>query len=162
MQLCAALLARYDSDSPMAGRLRRGPCADISLGRPGISIATAARSERHWGRLSVLRATRRLPQWQSPSRMRGLLGGSVTVEGPCYACPAGEGRFNRNVFKNATLCSGRPRAPAATRRHLQCRTSTAQLNVYPTPRSVTTSWGCDGSASILRRNRATWTSMERS
>jgi hypothetical protein len=37
----------------------------------------------------------------------------------------------------------------------QYRISTAQLNVYPTPRSVTTNRGCDGSASILRRNRAT-------
>jgi hypothetical protein len=64
--------------------------------------------------------------------------------------------------RSVVMCSDRRLSAQDGREHarqraaiFQYRISTAQLNVYPTPRSVTTNRGCDGSASILRRNRAT-------
>src|SRR3569833_2882106 len=44
----------------------------------------------------------------------------------------------------------------------QCTTLTGAVKRYPSPRSVRMSIGCEGSASILRRNRRICTSIERS
>jgi len=51
---------------------------------------------------------------------------------------------------------------STSRAAVQYTTSTGELKMYPTPRSVMINFGCEGSCSIFRRSRNTWMSIARS